>query len=114
MSRLSTYRFWITGVLRKASIFLFLLLLFLLLQFYLGNLQNFLDSTQLKLLTMVEITGLLFIIISVYYFVFLIISAVVEKRVRIFALLSSVLGAGVGIGVYFGVQFLISWFQLSH
>jgi len=63
---------------------------------------------------MVEITGILFIVISFYYFVFLIISAVVEKKVRILAFLFSLFGAGVGIGVYFGVEFLISWIQLPH
>lgn len=65
--------FWLPEIVRKISVFLFLITAVVFITFIIGNFQEFLDSTQLILLNIFEIIAVAFIISGIYHIIFTIV-----------------------------------------
>ena len=96
--------FWIPELIKKISVFLFLITAVVFLTFVIGNFQEFLDSTQLILLNIFEIISVIFIISGIYHIIFTIIRMI---RFRSHEFIS--------LGIAFvGEAIVISFFLLSN
>jgi hypothetical protein len=71
--------FWVPVVIKKTSILLFILASIVLITFFIGNFQEFLDSTQLLLLNILGLLAILYIIIGFYNIIFTIIRLIKFK-----------------------------------
>ncbi len=96
--------FWIPGIIKKISVFLFLLTAVVFITFIIGNFQEFLDSTQLILLNIFEIIAVTFIISGIYHIIF-----------TIFMMIRSGSQAFISLGITLaGEAIVISFFLLSN
>lgn len=101
---------WLPSVVAGITIFLFFFSLLVLALFLLGNLQNFLDSTQSMLLRIFEISSLLYVVSALYYVVLDIILAIRKKRrLHPVSMVLSIAGAALVFGTYLFFGFLITW-----
>jgi glucan phosphoethanolaminetransferase (alkaline phosphatase superfamily) len=70
--------------------------------YILGNFQSFLESTQLRILSLVQITGIIGLVVSLYYLVFLISWIIRRRRIPvarlIYALFALTLHLALAIG----------------
>jgi len=64
--------YFFSKIIKKLSVFLFILSIMIFLTYLVGNYQYFLDFTQLVLLKMFKVVSLVFIITGFYYIVFLV------------------------------------------
>ena len=64
--------YFISKIIRKLSVLLFILSIMIFLTYLVGNYQYFLDFTQLILLKMFKVVSLVFIITGFYYIVLLV------------------------------------------
>ena len=80
---MSSVRSWVPDVLGRILVFLFFLLVFSFLLYLLGNSQDFLDATQGVLLRILEFTGLLYIILSIFFLIGRIVEWVLQKRSKL-------------------------------
>jgi len=71
--------FWIPVVIKKTSILLFILASIVSITFFIGNFQEFLDSTQLLLLNILGFLAILYIIIGFYNIIFTMIGLIKFK-----------------------------------
>ena len=83
-----------------------LLTLFL---FAVGNFQSFLDSTQLLLLRILEITSLLCVLFGVYSFITYLWMRRRRRKVRRLGIVFSIASALVGAGLFAGISFIAAW-----
>lgn len=93
----------------RLCVFLFPVVVLLSGLFLLGNFQEFLDSTQIFLLSLLRVATLSFIIAAVYHLLVLTVHVMRKGRVSFFAFLFSLLGMVVVGAIYFLVNFLSSW-----
>jgi hypothetical protein len=93
----------------RLCVFLFSVVVLLSGLFLLGNFQEFLDSTQVFLLSLLRIATLTFIIVAVYHLLVLTVHLMRKGQVSFFAFLFSVLGMVIVGLIYFLVNFLSSW-----
>ncbi len=96
--------FWLPGVIKKISLFLFLMTSVIFITFLIGNPQEFLDSTQLLLLRIFEISAAAFIITGVYNIIFTV-SSIINRRSY------AVLSLGI---ILSGEAIVISFYILSN
>lgn len=61
------------------------------LMYLLGNFQSFLENTQLLILNIVQISGIIGLVVSVYYLIFLVYWIIRRKRVPLSRLIYSLL-----------------------
>lgn len=100
---------WLPSVVGRVCVFLFFFTLATILLFLLGNFQSFLDSTQLFLLHLFDISCVVFVVACLYYIAVLISMAVRQKQVRVFRLVIAIAGAAVFASLYVVVRFLLAW-----
>ncbi len=68
-------------LLESSSIFFLSISILGFLLYILGNFQSFLEETQLRILLIVQITGIIGFVVSLYYLVFLIVWIIRRRRV---------------------------------
>jgi len=93
--RMNEKSIWLPFVLRRMHLFLFWFSLLIFLLFLLGNIQEFLDSTQRLLLTMLGFSSVLCVMIGCYVFIALIVYWIVWKRGQLIRLIFYVLTTAV-------------------
>jgi hypothetical protein len=71
---------WIAIVVGRLSAFLFTAIIALTGLFFLGNVQEFMDSTQILLLDLIDILSGVFLTTAVIYILLLIFEAIRQKR----------------------------------
>lgn len=100
---------WIETLFHRIVIFLIFFLIIVLYLYGLGNLQSFLDKTQVLLFRVAEITSLFLIFGAIYYAVISITASIIQKKTRINTILLSLLGLCMGGGVYVLINYLFRW-----
>jgi hypothetical protein len=103
---------WLLTVLQKVSLFLAISSIVTVFYYIIGNFQDFLDSTQIILLRLIEIITLAGFIIELYLLVMLIVIAVKDKRMFAFRFVSTVVLFGYFLGIYIIIKFVSSWIHL--
>lgn len=100
---------WLPSVVGRMCLFLFFLLVVILLLYFLGNFQDFLDSTLIMLLNLFQVASIMYLVSSLYYGGLQIFFAIRQKRIAILSFLLN-LGGFLFIAVSFiFVKFLYSW-----
>ena len=97
--------YWFTG---RAAAFCFLLSLLVLALYLLGNFQEFLDATQVLLLTTLRLALLAEILLSLLY----IPVSIILGRQRAVRLLLCFLSVLYGLALLLATGFLSAWFQI--
>ncbi len=95
----------------RAVVFFFLFTLLVFFFYLLGNLQDFLDSTQLFLVFLLNLSLILQIVTSVYFAGFLVMRSIKEKRVFVARFVLLALSMFFSLGLLAAVRFLQSWLQ---
>lgn len=90
----------------------FLHLALLSLLYLLGNVQGFLDQTQLLLLRLMEIAGIAASGSGVYRVGYCFIRMVTRRGVRLLQLAASTLATAISVALLLASMFLLIWFQL--
>jgi hypothetical protein len=96
---------WFTG---RAAVFFFLLSVLVLALYLLGNFQDFLDSTQVLLLTLLRLALLAEILLALLYIPL----SIALGRQRVGRLLLCLLSAAYGVALLLATGFLSAWFQI--
>ena len=73
---------WIPVIIRKITLLSFILGSLVFVTFIIGNFQEFLDSTQIILLSIFELLAVIFIILDSYHFIFTVFGIVKKKSSR--------------------------------
>ena len=79
--------------------------------FLLGNLQEFLDTTQLLLLRIAGISSFLYVVFGLYSAVIALVQSIRRQRVRFYRSLLNAFGLVVSGGILFLSYFLQSWIE---
>ena len=90
----------------------FLHLALLSLLYLLGNVQGFLDQTQLLLLRLMEIAGIAASGSGVYRVGYCLIRALASGRVRLLQIAATTVATLLSVGLLLASMFLLIWFQL--
>jgi hypothetical protein len=101
---------WLFSLLGRLTLFFILFALLVLFLYIIGNYQEFLDSSQLLLLKILEVVSLFGAIIGMYYIFFLFFIALLEKKIFILRFILTFLSIIVSIFLFSGIKFLSSWF----
>ena len=104
---------WLPSVIGRIILFLFVFNLLILFLYFLGNFQDFLDSTQVILLFLFERGCFVFIVGSAYYAVLLLSLGIGNRSFRSVRFIFTILGI-IMLGVLLLlVKFLGAWFEGS-
>jgi hypothetical protein len=95
----SKQSFWLGTLLNKIFVFLFVFQLIVFFYFIIGNFQNFVDSTQIILLTIQKVSGIFFIIYALYSILLQIISGVMKKGFSTGRFILTIIGFTLGTGI---------------
>jgi hypothetical protein len=95
----------------RAVAFFFISALLVLFFYLLGNYQDFLDSTQLFLLSLLNITLILQLVSGFYFAVFLSIRSFRERRFFVLRTILLILSLIFSAGLLVAMRFLQSWLQ---
>lgn len=104
---------WLFSLLGRLTAFLALLSLLILFLYIIGNYQQFLDSSQLLLLKILETVSLFGAISGIYYIFFIFFIGLMEKKVMVLRLVLTILIILVCVFLFSGIKFLSSWFTFS-
>ena len=99
--------YWLVG---RAVVFFFVLSVAVFLLYLLGNFQEFLDSTQVLLLTLLRPALLMEVLLALLYLVLVLCRA--RQGLRVGRLILSFLSAVFCTGLLLATGFLTAWFQL--
>jgi hypothetical protein len=102
---------WLDTVVSRASIVFFSLSVMAFLLFLLGNLQEFLDSTQVMLLQIAGVTSFLYVVAAIYFVGIGIVFRVHRERVGWHRLVLVVAGLIVEVGILLVANFIQSWIE---
>lgn len=80
--------------------------------YLLGNVQGFLDQTQLLLLRLVEVTAIAAAGSGVYRIGYCLIRAVATGAARVLQLVATALATALAVALLLASMFLLIWFQL--
>jgi len=101
----SNQPFWLGPLVNKIFVLLFVFQVIVFFYFVIGNFQEFVDSTQLTLLKIQKVSGIVFIMYAVYSILMQIFTGAARRgfsAVRfILTIVGFIVGAGVVIIVYF-------------
>ncbi len=100
---------WLPSVVGRTCVFLFLFTLLCISLFLLGNFQDFLDSTQVFLLHLFEISSVAFVMASLYYIGVLIVLASRGRRLQTLRLVLAAAGVVAFSALYALVRFFLAW-----
>lgn len=96
-------------LIESITVFLFLGMLLVLALFFLGNYQEFLDSSQNMLLVILRVTSLASAVVGFYYLIALVIWMAIRKHPLILRTLFSLLVVGVSVLLALGSELVISF-----
>lgn len=102
---------WLPLVLGRLTVFLFTGILLLTGLFFLGNVQAFLDSTQMLLIEMMDFLSLIFLFVAPSYLIFLLVDGVRQRKFRIMTFLLVILAILLVAALFFFSNFLGSWLR---
>ena len=103
--------FWIQTVVARICVLLFSLFVIPFLLFLLGNLQEFLDTTQIMLLRISGAASFFYVVSSLYFLGIAIFLLVRRHRVGWYRIVLVVVGLAMASGVLFFTNFLRSWIE---
>lgn len=89
----------------------FVQLLFLIGFYFLGNTQEFLDSTQLILLRLMELSAIIATGSGAYYFIYSLIRFVIHDRTTVVSVVLNLAIVGFSAAMVLSSMFLLVWFQ---
>ena len=96
-------------VIGRISTFLFISIIILIGLFFLGNVQEFMDSTQAFLLRSLDAISPIFLIAAVCHVLLLIFESIRIKSFKVGKLLLTILGIALVSGLFIFSSFLNSW-----
>ena len=102
---------WLQIVLARFCVLTFALAVISVLLFLLGNLQEFLDSTQVLLLRIAAISSFLYVLTSVYFLGVAVIQLIRRYRVGWHRVVLIVMGLIVALGILLFTNFIQSWIE---
>ncbi len=102
---------WLPFLLRRTHLFLFWFSLLVFLLFLLGNMQEFLDSTQRLLLSLLGFSSVLSAIIGCYVFIALIVYWIVWKKGQLIRLIFYVLTTAVACIMTLVAHGILVWIR---
>ena len=103
--------FWIDTVVSRASIVFFSLSIITFLLFLLGNVQEFLDSTQIVLLRVASISSFVYVVAAIYFIGISVVFRMHRERVGWHRLVLVIIGFVVELGVLLVTNFIQSWIE---
>lgn len=105
---------WLPIILKRLSFLVFFLSLILLILFLLGNNQDFLDSTQEMLLSIMEWSFSLLILCTFFYALFLLFFGIIRKKFLIIIYMAFPLViAVISTALVVLVKFIILWIHFD-
>jgi len=104
------FKFWLPALMRKASIFFFINILFIFFIYILGSFQKFTDSTQLFLLNTMNILMVLSAFSSLFSAVSYFYIIPYRKKNVLFKIILSIVIFTLTIIFYIFINFLLVWF----
>ena len=107
-----TSQTWVISVLEKVRNFLFVFSILLLVLYILGNLQNFLDRSQIVLLKVLMVATLIGGILSLYSFLYRMIFGALHGRFSFGRIFSCILIFLFNASVLIVLKFFSAWFQI--
>ena len=102
--------FWLPALLRKTSLFFFVIVLYLFFIYILGSFQKFTDSTQIFLLATLNIVMILSAFSSLFSMLTYIYIIPYRKKNVLFKIILSVVIFTFTIIFYIFINFLLVWF----
>lgn len=102
---------WIQTVVFRVCVFLFMFSLIAFGLFLLGNLQEFLDSTQIMLIRIAGVSAFFFIVCGLYFLGIAVVLAVRGQRVGWYRVLLVVIGIALSTAIVLFSNFLQSWIE---
>jgi hypothetical protein len=100
---------WLATVVGRISTFLFISIILLTGLFFLGNLQEFMDSTQIMLLNLIDIVSPVFLIAALSFTVILIIEGIRLRKFLFGRFALTLLAIMLISALYIFSNFLNSW-----
>ena len=100
---------WLATVVGRISTFLFIGIILLTGLFFLGNLQVFMDSTQIMLLNLIDIVSPVFLIAAASFAVILVIEGIRLRKFLFVRFVLTLLGMLLISTLYVFSNFLNSW-----
>jgi len=100
---------WLVVAVGRLSTFLFIAIMLLTGLFFLGNMQEFTDRTQITFLTLIDITSEVFLLTVVCYVLLLIFEAIRLKKILFGRLLAALSGFVLVAILFIFSNFLNSW-----
>ena len=100
---------WLQVLVGRTCVFLFLLSIIVAGLFFLGNLQEFLDSTQILLLNMLNVTTLVFLSFAVFFLTILIVEGARRRKLHPVKIVLTIIGIILIAFIFFMSNFLSSW-----
>ena len=91
---------WLPGLIKKISLFLFLMTSVVFMTFIIGNFQEFLDSTQILLLKIFEISAGSFILTGLYHIILTFFNIINRRPNAILSMVVMVIGEVVVVSFY--------------
>ena len=99
---------WLPDVINKITLFMFLMSLLVFLTFMAGNVQGFIDSTQILLLKLFRVTALIFIVTGVYNLLIDIVVIMRNRRVYSLRVVFTVIGEVLIIVFFIGTTGILA------
>ena len=102
---------WLAVVLGRLTLFLFAGIIILAGLFFLGNVQEFLDSTQVLIIELIDVLSLIFLFAAPSYLIFLLVEGARTKRFHIGIFIAVILAILFVAALFFFSNFLSSWLR---
>jgi len=100
------------SILNRAFILFNIISLFLLFLYFLGNFQNFLDSTQVFILQLLEYSVLIAGLLGAYNLAVLIIITMKKGQPNFFRFFLLIISIIINFTLFLSLKFLFSWLKL--
>jgi hypothetical protein len=101
----------VSSITGRAVVFFFISTLLLFFFYLLGNMQDFLDETQLFLVSLLNLSLILQLVTSIYLAGFLVMRSLKEKRRFMARFVLLALSAVFSLSLLVAIRFLQSWLQ---
>ena len=111
MRTMREHTLWLGTVLSRISAFLFASIVVLTGFFFMGNLQEFSDGTQVMLLKMMDVFSLIYIIVAPMTLISMVVEGIKLRMFYIGKFVLTIVGIILIAGLYFFTNFLTSWLE---
>lgn len=102
---------WLATVVGRISAFIFTSIIILTGLFFLGNIQEFLDKTQIMLLNLIDIISPIYLFSAVSFIILLILEGVRLRKFFFGQLILTLLAIVLVVALFFFSNFLNSWIE---